>query len=134
MIGECMSSITIILVWSLVAHLVADWLLQNDWMAKNKSNLSHPAAYVHGLIHMLCLLIILPLWAALIVAIIHVLIDTRKPLLWWSRFYRQTMEGGVSSPLAIWRDQVLHLVILAIMAVIVGLYAAPAGLLALLAR
>jgi hypothetical protein len=37
-----------------VAHLVADWLLQNNWMAKNKSSLVHPAAWVHALIHASC--------------------------------------------------------------------------------
>ena len=35
----------------LVAHLVADWLLQNDWMAVNKKDLRHPAGWVHALIH-----------------------------------------------------------------------------------
>ena len=35
----------------LVAHLVADWLLQNDWMALNKMNLRHPAGWVHAAIH-----------------------------------------------------------------------------------
>ena len=30
---------------ALAAHLVADWLLQNDWMALNKSNLRHPAGW-----------------------------------------------------------------------------------------
>jgi hypothetical protein len=134
MTGEQMSSITIILVWSLVAHLIADWLLQNDWIARNKSRLSHPAMYVHGLIHLFCLLIILPIWAAAIVSILHVLIDTRKPLIWWGCFFKQTSEGGTTSPLAIWRDQVLHLVILAIMSFIIGIYAAPSGLLAFLAR
>ena len=33
---------------ALVAHLVADWLLQNDWMAHQKTSLSHSAAWVHG--------------------------------------------------------------------------------------
>ena len=40
---------------ALVAHLVADWLLQNDWMAHHKCKLSHPAAWVHGGIHALAL-------------------------------------------------------------------------------
>ena len=28
----------------LVAHLAADWVLQNDWMVRNKLSLRHPAA------------------------------------------------------------------------------------------
>ena len=29
---------------ALMLHLIADWLLQNEWMAVKKLRLSHPAA------------------------------------------------------------------------------------------
>jgi len=35
----------------LMLHLVADWLLQNEWMAVNKVRFMHPAAWIHGSIH-----------------------------------------------------------------------------------
>lgn len=125
---------TTILVWSIVAHTLADWLLQNDWMANNKTNLLHPAAYVHGLIHLVCLLIVFPIWAALIVALIHILLDTRKPLLWWRRFYKRTTDGDVPNPVAIWEDQALHLMILAVMSIIVANFSTPSIILAFLAK
>lgn len=31
-----------LLVWGIVAHLIADWLLQNDWMAVNKAERRSP--------------------------------------------------------------------------------------------
>ena len=37
------------------AHLVADWFLQNAWQAEHKVDLRHPAAWVHGACHLLCL-------------------------------------------------------------------------------
>ncbi len=81
---------TTILVWAIIAHAIADWLLQNEWMAKNKTSLRHPAGYVHGLIYMICLMGVYPFWAALIVSITHILIDTRKPLQWWRRIFKRT--------------------------------------------
>jgi hypothetical protein len=124
-----MSLTTTVLVWSIIAHLVADWLFQNDWMANNKNSLLHPASYVHGLVHLIFLLAVFPFWAALIVSLTHVIIDTRKPLLWWRRFYKQNSDGDVSSPIFMWEDQVLHILILAIMSIIIGKYSAPSFLL-----
>lgn len=31
------------LVWGGLAHLVADWLLQTEWMVRHKADLRHPA-------------------------------------------------------------------------------------------
>ncbi len=99
-----------LLAWGIVAHLIADWPLQNDWMAKHKAErrnraLSpgwlgwlpggarwwdrHPAAYVHAGIHGLLLALVFG-WFALPVAVAHLLIDTRKPVVWFSRLMRQT--------------------------------------------
>ena len=50
----------------------------------------------------------------------HLLIDTRKPLEWWGRVLGQTVEGDVAVPLAIWRDQVLHITTIAAAALIVS--------------
>lgn len=111
---------TQLLVWGIVMHLVIDWLLQNDWQARNKPNLLHPAAYVHSGIHLVGLLFIFPWHAALVIAITHLLIDTRKPLAWWRRFFRQTQEGDVALHVAVWGDQVAHIAIIAIAALAVA--------------
>jgi hypothetical protein len=104
-----------LVIWGLVAHLVADWLLQNDWMATNKAKradlgeipgdgltrapsrmhpytlwfVRHPAAYVHAGIHGLLLAVAFG-WAAAPLALAHLVIDTRAPVAWWSRLIRQT--------------------------------------------
>ena len=110
---------TDLFVWGFVWHLFADWILQNDWMARNKSSLLHPAAYVHSGIHFVGLLLIFsPVWA-LAIALIHLLIDTRVPLQFWRRIYRQTVMGDVALHVAMWGDQVLHITVLAVTALLV---------------
>lgn len=97
---------------AILAHLIADWLFQNDWMARNKSSLLHPAAYIHGLFHLVLMLVFFdPLVAACIV-LTHILIDTRKPLQSWAALFGQTTEGPYAIPVAMVCDQVLHLTIL----------------------
>jgi hypothetical protein len=108
------------LIWLLVAHLVADWLLQNDWMAKNKSSLKHPAAWIHGAIHLVGAGLIVPLPFAALVAITHVLLDTRKPLQWWRRICRYPTEGEAVIHVTFWRDQTAHILILAVVALLAG--------------
>jgi hypothetical protein len=105
-----------LMVWGLVLHLVADWLLQNAWLADNKaarrvpdSGLGgqigrwlnrkaiihshwwdrHPAAYVHAGIHGVLLALVFG-WVAAPLALAHLVIDTRAPVAWWSRLIRQT--------------------------------------------
>jgi hypothetical protein len=95
---------------ALLAHLVADWLLQNDWMARNKANLRHPAIWVHAAIHAALLGLVLSWQAGIVLGAAHVLIDTRLPLNWWRKFFRQTVEGPYAIMTAVWADQVLHLV------------------------
>lgn len=104
---------TVLLVWSTVVHLIADWLLQNEWMALHKTDLRHPAAWVHSGIHTvgLCFIFVWPL--ALLIGITHLLIDTRKPLIWWMRVIKQ-IPPDVRFPLIeLWLDQVMHIAILA---------------------
>ncbi len=112
---------TSLLVWGIAIHLFCDWILQNDWQAQNKVSLLHPASWVHSGIHLIGLLFIFhPWWVAVLIAISHLLIDTRVPLVWWRKFYRQTTEGPVAIDVAIWSDQVAHITVLAVTALLVG--------------
>jgi hypothetical protein len=113
---------TKLLLWGIVIHLFCDWILQNSWMSDNKSNLLHPASSIHSGIHLIGLLLIFyPVWwMAALVALSHLLIDTRVPLTWWRKFYRQTTEGDIALHVALWSDQVLHITVLAIAALIAG--------------
>lgn len=99
---------------ALVAHLVGDWLLQNDWMARHKTSLRHPAAWVHAGIHAILFGLILGWGAALFLGVSHMIVDTRVPQRWWSRFYGQTIEGPTGEHVRIWGDQVIHIAMIAL--------------------
>jgi hypothetical protein len=108
-----MQAATNILVWAVVIHLIADWLLQTEWMALHKMDLRHPAAWVHSGIHTLALCLILPWPIALLVGFSHLWIDTRKPLLWWIRVIKQIPANARSPIIEVWLDQVMHITVLA---------------------
>ena len=113
-------SSTDLVVWGVVAHTVADWLLQNDWMAVNKMSLRHPAAWVHSSLHVAALLLVFSWPAALFLGVSHLLIDTRKPRDWWQTTIRQTRSGEVSLHVAFWVDQAMHIFCIAVAALIEG--------------
>jgi hypothetical protein len=102
-----------------VIHLFVDWFLQNDWMAINKVNPRHPAGYVHAASHGVGLLLLLPIWAAVLIAIIHFLIDLRSPLTWWKKVFRQTREGDIALHVGVWTDQVAHIAVIALVVAMV---------------
>lgn len=116
-----MNSPTDLLVWGIVIHLFVDWFLQNDWMAKNKASLRHPASWVHSGSHAIAMLLIFPPLAVLLIGILHILIDTRRPLQWWRNFYRQTREGEVVLHMAFWQDQVAHILVIVVVVLILRL-------------
>jgi hypothetical protein len=150
-----------------IIHLIMDWFAQNHWQATHKMLRRDrwqtmrvtqdgyedevislpaeskwwdrdPAAYAHAGLHFLPLLLIFPFWAALIIAILHLIIDTRSPLDWWGKFTRQTISqdyklpvndtyGAVESlnvilpptvmdvgkEVGFWRDQTAHIAVIA---------------------
>ncbi|MEZ4680331.1 MAG: DUF3307 domain-containing protein [Caldilineaceae bacterium] len=108
-----MQQATNYLLWGIIVHLIADWLFQTNWMALHKSKLRHPASWVHSGIHSagLCLVFAWPV--ALLIGITHLLIDTRKPLLWWMRVVKQMPLHDRSPTVEIWLDQVMHITVLA---------------------
>lgn len=128
-----------LMIWGMVLHLIADWPLQNDWMAKHKQSLKHPAGYVHAGIHTALLSIIFG-WAAIPLGVVHLLIDTRKPLEWWSKLIRQTqpenryffqrsdtsrhtyevMVYDIGTEVRFWTDQVFHITCVAIAALLIA--------------
>ncbi len=110
------------LVWGALAHLVGDFLLQNAWMAEHKADLRQPAGWVHASIHASLLSWVFPIPVAAILGLVHLLVDTRVPLNWWRLFFGQTRDPGnpVSLHVAILGDQALHLVCIAIAALVCG--------------
>jgi hypothetical protein len=110
--------------WLLVGHLVGDWLLQNNWMAKGKTrSFFTRAGIVHFSIYTATLLGALwlsgmrdegPLFYLGFGAIIfasHWLIDATNAAKYWISFYHQTnielMRVAV--------DQVFHLLVLVLL-------------------
>lgn len=136
-----------LLIWGIVLHLIADWPLQNDWMANNKARrahpyslwfIRHPAAYVHASIHGVLLAIVFG-WPAVFLVYAHLIIDTRVPVVWWSRLIRQTQpqsnfvhvyrkDAGkdvaslydIATEVRFWTDQTFHIACIAIAALVVG--------------
>lgn len=96
----------------LAAHLVADWFLQNEYMALNKTSLHHPASWLHSGIHLASAALVFPMGVAFVLGVTHLLIDTRVPLQWWRRFFGQTTDGPAFIPFAMWQDQSAHLLLL----------------------
>lgn len=101
-----------------LVHNVADWFFQSEWMALNKTNVYHPAGYVHAAIHFLFTALVWPIWAAIIVAVLHWLIDLRTGLAWWRSAFKQT--NNPSNPfylhVLLWQDQIAHWLVLAALA------------------
>ncbi len=116
-------------ILGLLAHIVADWFLQNDWMAQHKTKFMHPAGTIHAFLHYVCAVPFFHWWAFAI-AIPHYLIDLRTPLIWWRKFYRMksndpdqdfnSPHNSISRHVAFWQDQMAHVLVIGIVAWLAG--------------
>ena len=99
----------------LIAHLVGDYLLQNDWMAIGKKKSSLPC-FVHVALYTATVALFTrwPWWALAIVAATHFAQDRADLVLRWMRLAGQRRFS--EPPLAPWSvivvDNVWHLVVL----------------------
>lgn len=109
-----MQDVTVLLVWGIIVHLIADWLLQTEWMAAHKVDLRHPAAWAHSGIHTVGLILVFAWPIALLIGLSHLWIDTRKPLIWWMRMVKNVPTGANHQTVEIWVDQVMHITVLAL--------------------
>lgn len=114
--------------WLLVGHLIGDWLLQNDWMAKGKrqglftlAGVTHFAVYTAAIMGLLWLFDeglrtpVFYLRVSLIIFVSHWLIDATRLVEGWMRFYRQ---GRGNEIVRVVIDQTLHLLVLVLLAVV----------------
>jgi hypothetical protein len=111
--------------WLLVGHLVGDFLLQTDGMAKYKAEdwtwmLRHVGLYLAVMVVVLgayALSTPVPLWALglalAFIAVTHIILDRRGFTLSWMRLIGITSDLGW---LIIVADQVFHLLVLVVVA------------------
>jgi biotin transporter BioY len=108
--------------WLLVAHLVGDWMLQNDWMARHKQDrLFNAAIALHCIMYTLVTLGSLWLLTlknltqpayflfTLLIFLSHWVIDATALARHWARFFKQSDQRFVH----IMVDQTMHVVVLA---------------------
>jgi hypothetical protein len=110
---------TSFLAWGVVAHCAADWFLQNHWMNVEKTDLRKLGGWVHAGIHGVAAALVFPWQAAVALALAHLLIDTRTPLVWWGRVVQQStpeQAGAAYIPFAMGRDQAAHVLCIAVAA------------------
>lgn len=104
----------------IIAHLAADWVLQTDWMARNKTSLLHPSAWTHGAIQGLCLGLALGWQAGLVLGFVHMLQDTRVPVAWWMRVFKRCDKAPEAGFIGLWLDQAIHILCLALWVALFG--------------
>ena len=98
----------------LIAHLIGDYCLQNQWMADNKTKAWFPAV-VHVTIYTLvCFVLLTHSWAALaVIGGTHLLIDRFRLAGYWCRFYGVGAAPHVPPFLSVWLliivDNTIHL-------------------------
>lgn len=95
----------------LIAHLIGDYILQNDWMAKGKKQ-SNYVCTVHVLIYIIpFLLISLAWWQLLLIAGQHWMQDRTNVIVWSMRITGK--KSFALPPMAPWSiivtDNIWHL-------------------------
>lgn len=109
----------------LIGHLVGDYILQNDWMAANKTK-SHFACAVHCLVYTFAVacftLSWMPWWGLLVCFLAHYPLDRwRLAYHWMNRVSQQAVFAEKMSPWSvIVVDNTFHLIVLWLIAVLAG--------------
>jgi len=105
-----------VLAWLLVGHIAGDFLLQNRWMAENKSSkllplLVHTSVYTAAVALFACLGGGISVYGYAALFVSHLILDRRGFVLWWSK--KITKSDGTPW-LLVMIDQSWHAVILAL--------------------
>lgn len=74
---------------SLICHFIGDYLLQNDWMAQNKTKLWLPA-FIHALIYSFLFYFLVPSAWWLVIFLTHLLIDRFRLAIYWIQLVNGT--------------------------------------------
>jgi len=93
----------------LVAHMMGDYFLQNNWMAMNKTSKSYICA-IHCLLYTLSVAVICQWldWRLVVVFVSHFIMDRFRLAVYWRRFF----SGDDYTPWVITADNSIHLLVL----------------------
>ncbi len=92
-----------------IAHLIGDFILQNDWMAGKKKN-SSLACFIHVFIYLFpFLLCSLEWWQILLIGMQHFLQDRTGFVFWWMKEWKH-VPIDYWNELPLYVDQSFHLV------------------------
>lgn len=96
-----------------LAHLIGDFLIQNDWMAKYKKEKGF-VTFIHVCSYLIPFLFTdLVWWQLALIGITHFAQDRSSFVEWWIRVWKKIPDGGRGViPLIV--DQVFHLLIIQI--------------------
>jgi len=102
----------------LIVHLVVDFFLQSDWLSENKKQIGHPAAWLHSALHLLGYLLVFSLPIAIGLALSHLVLDVRRPLVWWRKLFSQNPQGEDARTFYLLQDQAAHVILLGVAAIL----------------
>ena len=98
-----------------LAHLIGDYLMQNDWMALNKKKNTW-ACLAHVVTYMIPFLLTpLAIWQILLIGLQHYLIDRTQFVMWFMKV--KGSEKFATGPCSPWSiivvDNILHILFIA---------------------
>ena len=97
------------------AHLIGDYLMQNDWMALNKKKSTLACAVHVGTYMIPFLLTPLAIWQILLIGLQHYLIDRTQFIIWFMKI--KGSEKFATGPCSPWSvivvDNILHILFIA---------------------
>ena len=102
----------------ILAHLVGDYILQNDYLALNKKR-SNAICMIHVLFYMVPFLLCgFAPWQLLLIAIQHYVIDRSNFVVWFMKWKgSEAFATGICSPWSvIVMDNILHILWIAFVA------------------
>jgi len=103
-----------------VAHLIGDFILQNDWMAGNKKR-SSVACLVHILVYLVPFLTChLQWWQIVLIGVQHFAQDRTRFILWWMRAWKRVHPDNWKE-IPLYVDQAFHLMWIEVVVLLGGL-------------
>lgn len=101
------------LILGFLFHVIGDYVMQNDWMAQNKTKSFFPA-FIHATIYSLPFLLIIEYEFWLILFISHFLIDRYRLAVYWIKFLNWNWKStnfGYQSDKPMWMSVWLMIII-----------------------